>query len=100
MERSAFTFTIFQQVKQVLELNNEPRERWARVVPLQLSGEASQAYSTVVTLDVIDVYKEVKLQVLYALGDTPHAANQKWWSMKIQPGESYAAHQPEETRTL
>ena len=68
-------FTLFEQA---LSINEEPRNRWAKILPAQLTGTARHAFEADVPPEHLDDYDQVKSILLSAMGDTPQRAADEW----------------------
>ena len=67
--------------------NGMPRDSWAGVLPVYLSGRAQSAYTQIHPDQKCD-YVAVKSELLKLLGDTPDASDKKWWLLARKGGET------------
>ena len=67
--------------------NGMPRESWAGVLPVYLLGRAQSAYAQIHPEHKYD-FVSVKHELCKLLGDTPDAADKKWWLLGRRGGES------------
>ena len=73
----------------MLFANDEPQDRWAKLLPIYLSGRVTSTYITFVSPDIEGNYDAVKETLLSSLGDTPKHAAQQWWILEKSHSETY-----------
>ena len=78
-----------RRFEQVMKCNGEPKEQWARLLSLHLTGKASTVFNTRIPLDKQDNYDAVKTILLDAFGDTVDLARQQWWTLRKASNESF-----------
>ena len=74
--------------KQAMTCNKEPKIRWAELLPLYLTGNASTIYTARVSADVKNDYEAIKTILLDSFGDTVLQARKDWWTFRKLQGES------------
>ena len=74
--------------EQAMTCNKEPKIRWAELLPLYLTGNASTVYTSRVSADVKNDYKAIKTILLDSFGDTVQQARKDWWTLRKLQGES------------
>ena len=77
----------FTKWEQAQGHNGMPRTSWADILPVYLLGRAQCAYQQIHP-DIRVGYLEVKSELLKLLGDTPDAADKKWWLLARKGSES------------
>ena len=77
--------------EQVLTANDEPKAKWAHLLPIYISGSLQAAFQADITPDLLDSYDSVKEILLEAMGDTASQAARKWWTVVREPDKSYNA---------
>ena len=81
-------YNFFMSLEQALTFNEEPKENWHRILPLQLTGRAKAALDVDIFPEDRQNYEVMKSKILTALGDIPERAAESWWTIKGSPGES------------
>ncbi len=66
-----------RRFEQVMLSNEEPKDQWARIQSIHLSGKASTVFSTRIPTDKQNYYEIVKTVLLDAFGDTVDMARQQ-----------------------
>ena len=74
--------------EQAMTCNKEPKIRWAELLPLYLTGNASTVYTARVSADVMNDYEAIKTILLDSFGDTVQQARKDWWTLRKLQGES------------
>ena len=74
--------------EQAMTCNKEPKIRWAKLLPLYLTGIASTLYTARVSADVKNDYQAIKTILLDSFGDTVQQARKDWWILRTLQGES------------
>ena len=77
----------FTKWEQALGHNGMPRTAWADILPVYLLGRAQSAYQQIHP-DLRMDYLKVKNELSKLLGDTPDAADKKWWLLARKGNES------------
>ena len=80
-----------RRFEQVMLCNEEPKDQWARLLSINLSGKASTVFNTRIPTAQQDDYDVVKTVLLDAFGDTVDLARQQWWTMRKETEESFQA---------
>ena len=82
--------SFFSQFEKAMFANEEPKARWAVLLPAYLAGKAQEAYQNEVSPDISNNYDLVKQRLLQLLGDTPEEAAR--WSASRSGGETYDSY--------
>ena len=67
---------------------NEPKIRWAKLLPLYLTGDASTVYIARASTDVKNDYEAIKTILLDSFRDTVQQARKDWGTLRKLQGES------------
>ena len=73
--------------EQAMTCNKEPKIRWAELLPLYLTGNASTVYTARVSADVKNYYEAIKTNLLDSFWDTVQQARKDWWTLRKLQGE-------------
>ena len=79
----------FRRFEQVMLCNEEPKDQWARLLSINLSGKASTIFNTRIPTAQQDDYDVVKTVLLDGFGDTVDLARKQWWIMRKETEESF-----------
>lgn len=87
-----------RKFEQAMRCNDESKDRWAKLLPLYLTGKASAVFTARVSLDMMEDYDAIKTILLDAFGDTVEQARKDWWSPQVNPSRTLQfAYKPRST---
>ncbi len=88
MDGRRTTSQLSLEVRTSDDLQQRTKIRWAELLPLYLTGNASTVYTTRVSPDVKNDYEAIKTILLDSFEDTMQQARNDWWTLRKLQGES------------